>query len=268
MRRPTPRKAAQKSTSSQVQEESLVQEPYRYGIGPADEQARAADPCDCARTAGHRLDPRVHGPESAVVRAAEPALPCLAPGAGHRAERQLGPAGTVDETRSDRGSRRVRAQHRDQRVDGPGGNDGVGIEKQDQFAAALAEGDVVGRAEAHVAGCAQEPHVRKSRAHHLGRPVGRSVVDDNDLVRAARRCCRERDQALFEVLAGVEGHNRNRQSHRPASSMARRVAGAASAHRYCASTPGAASRTRNRCSGSVSIAVSASATSPASGAAT
>src|SRR5215208_695151 len=91
-----------------VQEEPLVQESYGHGIGPADEQAGPADPRDRLSTSSLRLDPGVQRPGPTLLCTAEPALPRFAPGARHRAERQLGATGTVDEARTDGGGLRIR----------------------------------------------------------------------------------------------------------------------------------------------------------------
>ena len=75
-----------------IEKETLVEQPGRFGVGPMDEQAGAADPVGILPLPRQRVD----GPA-----ARQPLLAQLVQRADHAAERELGVPGAVHQPRSD-----------------------------------------------------------------------------------------------------------------------------------------------------------------------
>src|SRR5262245_13189798 len=232
-----------------VHEETFVEQANRVGVGPSDEETRAADPVWRMALTGESIDER---------GTAHPhLLSQLVERADHPSVGQLCSAGRVHQARSDDGDARIAIELREQAIDRARGNDRVAVQEKQIGSAARADADVGGAREAQIRAGLDHADVRILR-RGLHAAVARLIVDNDDFVARRGRRRVQRLEATLEVDARVVADDDDGDVDHARSSTAN-VSRAARGQSYLASAAGAASSTRARARSSNNAASSASA---------
>ena len=187
--RPAARRARTEVHVFPVQEEPLVEQSDGHGIGPAHEQAGAADP-------GHRLR-RVESSARPTRARARIRRCCARPSSFCHASPQglgIGPNDssarpcTVHEARADGGGLRIRPQQRATSASmAPRGTTVSGLSSRTSSLLLSRNARLLPAPKPTLPGARISRTRGNAVRDHLGRAVGRAVVHDDDVVRAARR---------------------------------------------------------------------------------
>ena len=225
-----------------VEKISFVEQADRFRVAAVHQQAAPLTQSTNRSVPRGAFDPLRDRTEAALMQQHHELLAQFGDRRNHRAERELGPAGRVDESRAGDAASGCSSQPRDQRIQRAAPGRACRCSAAARARRSWLECRRCSRrANPRLRDCTRTC-IAGQRARRRQRSVARRVVDDDDVVRDGGRVGGERLEAALEIVPRVEADDDNRQlgcRHRRAiRSSSLSVFSAACSHENRASTAG------------------------------